>query len=93
MRELRSEVCTLITEINVLCAQCAHTTLVPVCPNVFHIFPITGVRLGKLMAKVGIVKLLSKYRFDAVSKAELEFENYGITLHVKGGIPMRISRR
>lgn len=45
------------------------------------------------MAKVVIVKLLSKYRFEAVRDAELEFENYGITLHVKGGIPMRIRNR
>lgn len=43
------------------------------------------------MAKVAIVKLLSAYRFEALTDAELEFENYGITLHVKGGIPMRIA--
>lgn len=49
--------------------------------------------MGKLMAKVGIVKLLSAYRLEPVSDAELEFENYGITLHVHGGIPMRIAPR
>lgn len=55
--------------------------------------PVAGVRLGKLMAKLGIVKLLAAYRFEPVSDAELEFENYGITLHVRGGIPMRIAHR
>lgn len=59
----------------------------------FLLLVYTGVRLGKLMAKVVIVKLLSRYRFEAVRDAELEFENYGITLHVKGGIPMRIRKR
>lgn len=73
----------LISAINYITGfYCAHVSL-----------PAAGIRLGKLLAKVGIVKCLSAYRFEPVSGDELQFENYGITLHVRGGIPMRITKR
>lgn len=52
-----------------------------------------GLRLGKLMAKVGIIKLLQKYNFTPLNDDELVFDNYGVTLHVLGGIPLKITNR
>lgn len=55
--------------------------------------PFTGIRLGKLMTKIGIVKLLQKFDFEKLNDQEVEFDNYGMTLLVKGGIPLRITKR
>lgn len=53
----------------------------------------TGLRIGKLMAKVGIIKLLQKYNFSPINDKELVFDNFGLTLHVEGGIPLKITNR
>lgn len=45
------------------------------------------------MTKIGIVKLLQKFNFEKMNDHELEFDNFGMTLIVKGGIPLRISNR
>lgn len=64
-----------------------------VCCTIITVPNDAGIRMGKMIAKIFVIKLLAAYRFEPVSAAELEFENYGITLHVRGGIPMRIAHR
>lgn len=45
------------------------------------------------MAKVGIIKLMQNYNFTTLNDNELEFDNYGVTLQVRGGIPLKITKR
>lgn len=53
-----------------------------------------GLRLGRMVAKVGIIRLLEKYDFKLTNDAELDFESFGVTLVVKGdGLKMNVSHR
>lgn len=52
-----------------------------------------GLRLGKMIAKVGLVQLLRSYDFEAVQSGEIEFHNYSLTLVPKGGVEMRVLKR
>lgn len=52
-----------------------------------------GLRLGKVIAKVGLVQLLRTYDFECVSDAEIEFQNFSVTMVPKGGVEIRVMER
>lgn len=49
--------------------------------------------MGKMVAKIGLIKLLKRYDFVPLDKKELEFDNFAVTLMVKGGINLTVSNR
>lgn len=53
----------------------------------------SGLRLGKLTAKIGLVKILQKYNFTSVDNKPIEFDSHSITLTPKEGIQLKISQR
>lgn len=52
-----------------------------------------GLRLGNLMAKIGLIHLLMKYDFTPLDSKQLEFDNFAVGLVVKGGIRLAVSNR
>lgn len=46
-----------------------------------------------MIAKVGLVQLISWYDFECVSDAEIEFHNYSVTMVPIGGVPIRVVER
>lgn len=55
---------------------------------------LKGVRLGKMVVKMAIVQLLQKYDFHPTgADKELEFDNFAVTLQVRGGINLRVTKR
>ncbi|XP_058816028.1 cytochrome P450 6d1-like [Topomyia yanbarensis] len=52
-----------------------------------------GFRWGVVVAKIGLILLLSRYNFEAVRGPKIEFSPTLVTLVPKGGIPLRISNR
>lgn len=52
-----------------------------------------GLRLGKMIAKIGLVQLLRSYDFECVSDREIEFDNFSVTLVPKGGVEIRVVER
>lgn len=54
---------------------------------------LTGLRLGKMIVKMALVKLLIKYDFRTIDDRELEFDRYGVTLKAKGGINLKVTER
>lgn len=58
-------------------------------------FALSGLRLGKLIVKMGIVQLLQTYDFHVADDAdkELEFDIFAVTLQVRGGINLRVTNR
>lgn len=55
----------------------------------------SGLRLGKMISKCGIIKLMTKFDFEETdpNQPELEFDSYGVTLVVKGGINLKVTER
>lgn len=53
----------------------------------------SAVRMGFLGAKVAVIKLLSKYNFEVISRAPIEFAKEGIGLIPEGDLPLRVSLR
>lgn len=54
---------------------------------------LLGLRLGKMIAKIGLVQLLRSYDFECVNDAEIEFHNFSITMIPKGGVEIRVVER
>lgn len=52
-----------------------------------------GLRLGKMVAKIGLVQLLRSYDFECVNDAEIEFHNFSVTLAPMGGVEIRVVER
>ncbi|ALC46004.1 Cyp6d2, partial [Drosophila busckii] len=52
-----------------------------------------AVRMGRVNAKLAIVKLLQNFNVEPMSKREIEFENSGIALMPKKGVLVRLSKR
>lgn len=52
-----------------------------------------GLRMGKMVTKIGIIMLLQQYHFECMKKGELEFDNHSVTLVLKGGIDLKVSKR
>lgn len=52
-----------------------------------------GLRLGKMIAKVGLIQLLKSYDFEILEDKEIEFDNYAITLVPLGGVEIRVVNR
>lgn len=52
-----------------------------------------GLRLGKIVTKIGLILLLQKYNFECVEKKEIEFANYSVPLIAKNGVQLRITNR
>lgn len=50
-------------------------------------------RMGKMVAKSGIVKMLSKYKFEMVGKPNLDFDPGSITLVPIHGLPLKVTKR
>ncbi|KAH8381943.1 hypothetical protein KR009_001109 [Drosophila setifemur] len=50
-------------------------------------------RMGRVNAKLAIIKLLQNFNVEVMSKRELEFENSGIALLPKHGVQVRLSKR
>lgn len=59
----------------------------------FFSFRRAGLRLGKMIAKVGLVQLLQSFDFESVNGSEIEFDNYAVTLIPKGGVEIRVVGR
>lgn len=60
--------------------------------NVFSIFSI-GLRQGVLVSKIGLVFLLSKFKFQATTPAKVKFAAATVGLTPDAGFPMRIEHR
>lgn len=54
---------------------------------------LVGLRLGKMIAKIGLVQLLRSYDFECVNDAEIEFHNFSVTMIPKGGVEIRVVER
>lgn len=54
---------------------------------------LLGLRMGKMVSKVGLIMLMQKYEFECMKKGELEFDNHSVTLVLKGGINLKVSNR
>ncbi|XP_053691358.1 probable cytochrome P450 6d4 [Sabethes cyaneus] len=52
-----------------------------------------GYRWGIVVAKIGLILLLSKYNFEPVIGPKIEFSPALVTLVPEGGIPLRITKR
>lgn len=50
-------------------------------------------RLGKINVKVALAKILTNYDFDVMKKAEIEFENFAVTIVPKGGVKLKLRRK
>ncbi|XP_030573620.1 probable cytochrome P450 6d4 [Drosophila novamexicana] len=50
-------------------------------------------RMGRVNAKLAIVKILQNFNIEVMSKRDLEFETSGIALLPKGGVKVRLSKR
>lgn len=59
----------------------------------FFLTTIIGLRLGKIISKIGIILLLQKYDFECLEKKELEIANHSVTIAIKGGINLKVSNR
>lgn len=46
-----------------------------------------------MIAKVGLVQLLQSFTFECADAAEIEFDNYAVTLMPKGGVEIRVVDR
>lgn len=46
-----------------------------------------------MAVKIALIKLLQAYDFRAVDNGELEFDNFAVTLQVKGGIRLQVTER
>lgn len=54
---------------------------------------VLGLRMGKMVTKIGLVMLLQKYDFECLKKDELEFDNHSVTLVLRGGIDLKVTHR
>lgn len=54
---------------------------------------VLGLRMGKMVSKIGLIMLMQKYDFECMKKGELEFDNHSVTLVLKGGINLKVSNR
>lgn len=61
--------------------------------NNLKIHFILGARLGILIAKTGLIKFLADFDVEPLSHDELEYESFGFTMVVKGGIQLKITNR
>lgn len=52
-----------------------------------------GLRMGKMVTKIGLIMLLQKYNFECLKKGELEFDNHSVVLVLRGGIDLKVSHR
>lgn len=52
-----------------------------------------AIRMGLLMVKAALVKLLSKYDFEAIDSKPIEFDNYSVGLTARGGLELKVSFR
>lgn len=59
----------------------------------FCVVLFAAFRLGKIVSKVGLVQILRKYNFEALDNKVLEFEPHSVTLIIKGGINLRVTKR
>lgn len=50
-----------------------------------------ALRLGKLIAKIGLVKLMQNFSFARADNKEMEFDNFGVGLTIKGGINLKVT--
>ncbi|XP_037724083.1 probable cytochrome P450 6d4 [Drosophila subpulchrella] len=50
-------------------------------------------RMGKVNAKLAIIKILQNFNVEVMSKRQIEFENSGIALMPKHGVRVRLSKR
>ncbi|XP_017114542.1 probable cytochrome P450 6d4 [Drosophila elegans] len=50
-------------------------------------------RMGRVNAKLAIIKILQNFNVEVMSKREIEFENHGIALMPKHGARVRLSKR
>lgn len=54
---------------------------------------ILAQRLGKIIAKVGLVQILRSFDFEPIQKGEIEFHSFSATLVPKGGVEIRVVKR
>lgn len=50
-------------------------------------------RMGRIITKVGLVLLLTKFNFEATDFKELKFHEATVGLEPAGGIPLKVSQR
>lgn len=65
--------------------------------SIYHFYwlnhQILGLRMGKMMAKIGLIMLLHKFDFECTERGELEFDNHSVVLVLKNGINLKVSNR
>lgn len=49
--------------------------------------------MGFVVAKVAVVKLLSKYSFESVDNKPIEFATHSVGLVPKGGLKLKVHKR
>lgn len=52
-----------------------------------------GLRMGKMVTKIGMIMLLQQYNFECMKKGELDFDNHSVTLVLKDDIELKASKR
>ncbi|XP_063704284.1 cytochrome P450 6d3-like [Culicoides brevitarsis] len=52
-----------------------------------------AVRMGMVVAKVAVVKLLTKFNFETVDGKPIEFDTHAVGLAYKGGLPLKVHKR
>ena len=62
-------------------------------PKLYILFLFLGTRLAKMMVKVGLICLLSKYHFEATEASKFEFDPSAVSLLPKSGIYLRVTKR
>lgn len=62
-------------------------------PKNYTLIVFVGMRMGKIVAKIGLIMLLQKFNFECMDNRDLEHDTHSVTLVVKGGINLRISNR
>lgn len=52
-----------------------------------------GMRMGQVVTKIALIKILQRYSFACVEDKELSIANHALTIAIKGGINVRVSNR
>lgn len=54
---------------------------------------VTGIRLGKMFVKIGLIKMMQKFDFETVDNEPIKLSNYSILMNPKHSITLSVSHR
>lgn len=52
-----------------------------------------GMRLGQVVSKIALIKMLQQYNFKCIEDKELPIANHSLTIVIDGGINVEVSNR